>query len=145
MATLKVDGFEMMDAQLNKLGRTGIRTIVEAGAAAAETRMRMATQRAGHVPPGKSGRATGDMAASIGMNEYREYFHGGSVDVYPQGDDRKGIRNADKAYILNYGRGGARKTDGMGDRFITSDEKKTEEAVLAAMQEESDRLLSEIQ
>lgn len=47
---------------------------------------------------------TGDMINSIGypkkpkeMNDIRV------IDIYPQGKDRKGVRNAEKAYLLHYG------------------------------------------
>ncbi len=140
MATLRVNGFELVDRQLNRLGAGMIRQIVEAGAGAAEKRMAASTTEAGHGPPGKSGRGTGEMLASIGRNEYREFLNGGSVDVYPLEVDSKGVRNATKAYVLNYGRGKTLK----GDKFITGDESKTEEIVQQAMQAESDRLIAEI-
>ena len=101
MATVRVNGFEVFDRQLNRMGRTMIRQIVEAGAKAAEKRMAENVRLRRHV-------RTGDMLESIGENEYREFLGGGSVDVYPQGDDRHGVRNATKAYVINYGRG--RKT-----------------------------------
>ena len=80
MATLRVNGFELVDRQLNRLGAGMIRQIVEAGAGAAEKRRAASTTEAGHGPPGKSGRGTGEMLASIGRNEYREFLNGGSVD-----------------------------------------------------------------
>ena len=47
--------------------------------------------------------------------------------------------------MINYGRGGVKRNGGkMGDKFITADEKNTEEAVYQAMQAESDRLSEEI-
>ena len=146
MATLRVDGFELMDRQFDRMGRTMIRQIVEAGAKAAEKRMAENTEARGHV-------RTGDMLKSIGTNEYRETLGGGSVDVYPQGDDRKGVRNATKAYVINYGRGkrpyGKRPKKSptrnrTGDKFITGDESQAEKAVLEAMQAESDRLIAEL-
>ena len=141
MATVRVNGFEVFDRQLNRMGRTMIRQIVEAGAKAAEKRMAENVRLRRHV-------RTGDMLESIGENEYREFLGGGSVDVYPQGDDRHGVRNATKAYVINYGRG--RKTTKRGkqnltgDKFITGDESKAEAIVVEAMQAESDRLIAEI-
>ena len=79
------------------------------------------------------------MLASIGRNEYREWLGGGAQDVYPLGEDRRGTRNATKAYVLNYGRGRRLR----GDKFITGDD-RAEEIVTQAMQEESDRLVEEI-
>lgn len=145
MAKFTVSGFEMQERTLARMERGTVRRIVEAGAKAAAKRMAEQTERAGHGPPGHSRRATGDMLESIGENEYREWLGGGAVDVYPQGTDRKGVRNATKAYVINYGRGGTRKSGGMGDKFITGDEAATEEAVVEAMQAESDRILAEAQ
>ena len=39
MATMRVNGFELVESQLNRMGRPMIRKIVEAGAKAAEKRM----------------------------------------------------------------------------------------------------------
>ena len=146
MATMKVSGFEMQEARLNKLGPTMIRKIVEAGAGAAEKQMADDTKARQHI-------RTGDMLESIGTNEYREFLHGGSVDVYPQGEDSRGVRNATKAYVINYGKGRRPMTrrpkknprrNLTGDKFITGSEKKTEAAVVQAMQAESDRLMEEL-
>ena len=142
MATLRVSGFELMDQQFNKMGRPMIKKIVEAGAMAAKQEMIDDTMEKGHV-------RTGDMLKSIGTNEYREFLGGGSVDVYPQENDRKGVRNATKAYVINYGKGRRPSTkqggrNRTGDKFITGNEAKTEQLVREAMQEESDRLIDEL-
>jgi len=146
MATMRVNGFELVESQLNRMGRPMIRQIVEAGAKAAEKRMSENTQKAKHM-------RNRDMLESIGENEYRELYGGGSVDVYPQGEDRKGVRNATKAYVINYGKGSRPTTKRpkknprrnlTGDKFITGDERATEEAVVQAMQAESDRLIAEL-
>ena len=146
MATMKVSGFELQETRLGKMGRPMIRKIVEAGANAAEKRMIEDTKARKHI-------RNSDMLDSIGENEYREYLGGGSVDVYPQGDDRNGVRNATKAYVINYGKGQrpyARRPKKhprknlTGDKFITGNEKKTEAAVVEAMQAESDRLVEEL-
>lgn len=146
MATLKVSGFEHQEARLNKLGAPMIKKIVMAGANAAVQDMIDATLDRGHYK-------NGDMLKSIGTNEYREFLHGGSVDVYPQGDDGQGVRNATKAYVINYGKGqrpmtkwpkNHPKRNLTGDKFITGHEKKTEAAVAQAMQDESDRLMEEL-
>lgn len=146
MATLKVSGFEHQEMKLNKLGAPMIKQIVMAGAGAAEKRMIEDTKARRHV-------RNGDMLESIGTNEYREFLHGGSVDVYPQGEDSRGVRNATKAYVINYGKGQRPYTKRpkknprknlTGDKFITGNEKKTEAAVVEAMQAESDRLIDEL-
>ena len=146
MATCRVSGCELVEQQLNRMGRPMIRQIVEAGAKAAEKVMADATEEKGHI-------RTGEMMRSIGHNEYREFLGGGSTDVYPQGDDSKGARNATKAYVINYGKGRRPNTkwpkkrprrNRTGDKFITGNEGKTEAAVTEAMQAESDRLIAEL-
>lgn len=146
MARMSVDGFELVENRLSRLGRPMIRKIVEAGAKAAEARMAENTKARQHV-------RNSDMLESIGNNGIRESVGGASTDVYPQGDDRKGVRNATKAYVINYGKGARPFTrrpkkhprrNLTGDKFITGDEPKTEEAVLQAMQAESDRLIEEL-
>lgn len=146
VATCRVSGFDLVEQQLNRMGRPMIRQIVEAGAKAAEKVMADATEEKGHI-------RTGEMMRSIGHNEYREFLGGGSTDVYPQGDDSKGVRNATKAYVINYGKGRRPNTkwprkhprkNRTGDKFITGNEGKTEAAVTEAMQAESDRLIAEL-
>lgn len=47
---------------------------------------------------------TGDMIDSIGYPRKPTTVGGvRCIDIYPQGKDRKGIRNAEKAFILHYG------------------------------------------
>ena len=141
MARMSVNGFELLEGQLNRMGRPMIRQILEAGAKAAEKRMAENTKRFRH-------ERNGDMLASIGNNGIREYMGGASTEVYPQGDDRNGVRNATKAYVINYGKGRKitrrNKANKTGDKFITGDESKAEEIVVQAMQAESDRLIAEI-
>ena len=48
-----------------------------------------------------------------------------------------------KAYVINYGRGGTRKNGKMGDHFIDRDP-YVDDIVSAAMDRESDRIISEI-
>jgi hypothetical protein len=46
---------------------------------------------------------TGDMVNSVAPNKIRTTGGVRLVDVYPQGKDRKGVRNAEKAFVLHYG------------------------------------------
>lgn len=135
MAKSIVQGLEDIQGRLGKLDRGSIRRLVEAGGNAAAVVMRQNTQTKGHV-------RTGDMLGSIGATDLRERLGGGEIYVYPQGNDSRGERNATKAYVINYGRGG-QKGPHSGDRFITGNQKATEEAVRAAMQAEADRIAGE--
>ena len=144
MAKMRVSGAELELRE--NLSRDMIRRMVEAGGKVADDRMKAATRAHMHV-------RTGDMLEAIKPTPYREWFGGGATEVYPQGDDRKGVRNATKAYVINYGKGQRPLTkwpkkrpriNKTGDKFITGNEGKTEQAVMEAMQAESDRLLAEI-
>ncbi len=137
MARMTIDGFDAIEAQLGKLmDRGNVRRIVEAGARKDVEEMRASITAAGHV-------RTGSMLRAVRPAQYHETLGGGSVSVYPQGDDGKGAGNALKAFVINYGRGG-RRSRRMGDRFITRQMPQTEAVVQRAMQEESDRILDEI-
>ena len=81
---------ESLAAALGAMGRAAPRRIVESGAKAAEQTETLATAEAGHGPPGKSGRATGALMASIGHTDIREFLGGAATDVYPQGNDARG-------------------------------------------------------
>ena len=49
-------------------------------------------------------RDTGDMIKSIGYASKPKDIDGvRSIDIYPQGKDKKGVRNAEKAFVLHYG------------------------------------------
>lgn len=138
MATFMADEGTLLIEKLGDQLRPMIRRIVMTGADTAEERMREAIRARQHI-------RTGDMLESVGDAGYVEFFRGGSAEVYPQGEDRRGVRNATKAYVINYGRGRKRNGGRMGDRFITRDEKKTEAAVSQAMQAESDRIIEELE
>lgn len=56
-----------------------------------------------------------------------------SVDVFPQGEDDHGVRNALKAYVIHYGKGG-KKTAHTGDKFVREAEKNAKDRADAAMQ-----------
>ena len=133
---------ESLAAALAAMGRAAPKRIVESGAKAAEQKEILATAEAGHGRPGRSGRSTGALMASIGHTDIREFLGGAATDVYPQGNDARGERLATVGYVVNYGRGGAKK-GGMGDRFITRAEEEMEAAALDAMQAESDRIVEE--
>lgn len=141
MAKQNVTGFTLADAKFAKMGKPMIKAIVEAGAKTASDRMKKNTEKARHV-------RNRDMLDSIGPSKYYEQLGGGSQYVYPQGENRRGQRTATIAYVINYGKGKRINRDGsrsrMGDQFITGDIQGAEDAVTAAMQAESDRLLAEI-
>lgn len=52
----------------------------------------------------RSDRSTGDLAASIVVSKVKKNDIGKMVEVYPDGTDRHGVRNATKGFVLQYGR-----------------------------------------
>lgn len=137
MARIEFDGFDGIDGQLQKLERMDVKRIVMAGAEAAVGVLQTETESHRHV-------LTGAMMTGVAPGQYHESLGGGYVDVYPQGSDPKGISNAKKAFIINYGRGG-KKTAKTGDKFITggATKSKLETAVGEAMKAEAGRLFRE--
>ena len=76
-------------------------------------------------------RDTGDMIASIGYPRKPSGIGSAkSIDIYPQGVDRKGVRNAEKAFILHYGRSNMK-----GDHFVDNAERIAEQNAVPVMQE----------
>lgn len=136
MAKFTYEPAEGMDAALEKLGRDGIRRIVMAGAEAAGRQMQEEIGAYHHV-------RTGTMMREVAPGQLHEDLGSAWVNVYPQGSDSRGVSNALKAYVINYGYG-RRRTKKTGDKFITGNKKKTEQVVGNAMQAESDRLIGEI-
>lgn len=51
-----------------------------------------------------TGRATGALTASIKVSAVKERNGGKFVEIAPTGKDRHGVRNAEKGFVLNYGR-----------------------------------------
>lgn len=137
MARCEFSGPDELSDKLGALsGRETIRRIVMAGADACVEKTREEIERYRHV-------MTGSMMASVGPGRYREDVGSGSVEVYPQGEDSRGVSNAKKAFVINYGRGG-KKTRRTGDKFITGHKATMQQVVAAAMQAESDRIIQEV-
>lgn len=83
-------------------------------------------------------RDTGDMIDSIGPTSVSDAGGIKSVDVYPQGKDRKGVRNAEKAYINHYGSSSIKAT-----HFVDDAIDESEAAAVEAMAEAWYRHLEE--
>ena len=68
---------------------------------------------------------TGDMEKSVESSKLK---NARAAEIYPRGKDRKGVRNATKAYVLHYG-----KTTLPGSRFVDKIEDKAAPEVYDAM------------
>ena len=86
---------------------------------------------------------TGSMMEGVAAGKYHEDIGSGWVEVYPQGEDSRGISNAKKAFVINYGYG-QRKTAKTGDKFITGQTKTMQDVVAAAMRKKSDEIIQQL-
>ncbi len=60
----------------------------------------------------------GDMIESIGFaGKPKTAKDIRIIEIYPQGKDKKGVRNAEKAFVLHYGRKGSGKKRRKGKKF----------------------------
>ena len=129
-------GFGQVDEALTAMSRDAVRRIVMAGAEACVEATKTNVQQYRHV-------VTGNMMQGVQPGKYHEDLGSGWVEVYPQGYDSRGISNAKKAFVINYGYGG-RRTDRTGDKFITGNKTTMQDVVSKAMQAESDRLVQQM-
>ena len=136
MARCEYDGFERIDGVLTRLSRDAIREVVMAGAAACVEETKKNVQEYRHV-------VTGSMMEGVQAGKYHEDLGSGWVEVYPKGDDSRGVSNAKKAFVINYGYG-KRKTAKTGDKFITGQTKTMENIVAKAMQAKSDEIIRQL-
>ena len=144
MARLEFDGFDGLEAQLAEMDRNMIKGIVMAGADACTKEMQNMIGAYRHV-------RTGSMQQHVAPAQYHESLNSGWVDVYPQGTDDRGVSNALKAFVINYGigknptrRSGGKVTNKTGYKFITGNQKRMEQGVFTAMQAESDRQIAQL-
>lgn len=80
---------------------------------------------------------TGDMLDSIGFAAEPLDIGGAlSIDIYPQGKDRKGVRNAEKAFMLQYGTSSVKAT-----RWVDDADAICEDTVVPAMQDVFDEFV----
>lgn len=135
MAKMEYSGFEVVDRQLAKLDRGTVRRLVEAGAKAVIEGTRESIASHHHI-------ATGSMMANVKAGQYHETYDGGWMEVYPQEEDSRGVNNAKKAFVINYGYGG-RRTDKTGDKFITGQKKRLEVSAIEAMTKENEQIIKE--
>lgn len=136
MARISADGFLQEEGRLGRLDRAVTRRIVTAGGEAAVEWEKKITAEKGHT-------RSGQMAGSVGMTNFKEDLDGGSVEVYPLDTDSRGVRNALKAFVTNYGRGGVKNPKKMGDKFITGNMRQARDAAQAAMRAEYMKIIAE--
>lgn len=136
MARCEYDGYERVEGQLIRLNRDMRKEVVMAGAAACVEQTKKEIVQYRHV-------VTGSMMEGVAPGKIHEDIDSTWVEVYPQGDDGRGISNAKKAFVINYGYG-KRRTEKTGDKFITGNRKTMQEIVSRAMQAKSEELIKQL-
>lgn len=137
MAKITSSGIELLEDELEAMhGETltrCMRDMLNAGADVLVENWRQSIQAHGHVK-------TGAMLNAVGKTDIQVDPDGMSISVYPQGTDSHRVTNAQKAFILHYGRKG--KKEIKGDKFVTEAEKAAQRKVEEAMQAVMDRYIS---
>ena len=125
MARFNVSGLDETIEEMKRLGQMTGQTadaMLMAGAEEVRKAWRQSAEEHRH-------RDTGDMIASIGFaRKPKEIGSIRSIDIYPQGKDKRNIRNAEKAFILHYG-----TTKIRGSRWVDDADKISEQTVVPAM------------
>ena len=133
MARMEFSGCqEMMDAlfaESERLERKATEMLGEAGKVVVQA-WQDAIEAAGHAPPGKSGRATGDLIRSVRASKPKKNGEAYTSTIYPHGRDRKKQRLAEIAFVLHYGTSRI-----PGDHFVDDAEERAGDAAERAMQE----------
>lgn len=108
----KIDGLLKLSDDLYNLAKSVdgelIQDMLDAGAEVTVDEWKKAITDAGHIE-------TGSMHDSVAAKIPKK--NPNAREVYPQGTDKNGVRNAHKAYILNYGTSKTEKI--AGDEFIS--------------------------
>lgn len=125
MARFEIKGMDETIAEMKRMGEiTGPTTdrMLLAGAEQMKTEWVNAINRYDHVD-------TGAMRRSVGYaKKPKEIFGGKTLDVYPRGKDKQGTRNAEKAFVLHYGR-----KNMTASHFVDAAETEGEQRATAAM------------
>ena len=133
MAKLKIDGLDETVEQMAHMGQlTG--HVADEMLLAGSEEIKKAWQNAitmfGHVDTGAMRKAVGYSKKPKSMlnTRFRE--------IYPRGKDKQGTRNAEKAFVLHYGR-----SNMTGSHFVAKAEADGEPKAAAAMEARWDRFI----
>lgn len=128
MAKLVMNGIDELAAELKKLGQLGndalVEEMLEAGAEVVVDEWKKGIKSAV-----KTKRSTGELEASVEASGIERVNDGSAKTIYPAGKDSKGVRNAEKAFILHYGKSGQPAT-----LFVDDVENKAEDKAADAME-----------
>ena len=141
MATMKTDGLDEVFRAVTSVGEDTGRLTDDMLLAAAEVvreEWRRSAGEHGH-------RYTGSMIESIGYaRKPTKVSDVKSIAIYPQGKDKRGTRNAEKAYILHHGTKSKRGDKGIkGSGWVDEAEEAAGPKVERTMLEIYEKYLSE--
>lgn len=134
MAKFEMNG---VDRIIDELGRMDALTgpmaeeMVDAGARVLVDTWKDVIRSRGHVD-------TGDMLRSVKAKKPAGSSEVVAREVYPLGKDAKGVRNAEKAFILHYG-----WKSRQGDHFVDQVEADANEPAVSAMEAVMDKYVKE--
>lgn len=107
MARFDVTGLEQTIKNMEEMGEASgevAKAMLMAAAGEVRTAWQDAIVQFDHIGKYKK-RKGGEMLASVGFPRRPKSVKGiMSIDIYPQGVDSRGVRNAEKAFIAHYGR-----------------------------------------
>ena len=138
MANFHVQGIDEIAQGLELLGqRTGpmAEDMLRAGAVILIGTWNQVIIARGHVD-------TGSMLKAVKATKIKENKDGNlEIQVYPQGRDKRGTRNAEKAFLLHYGwkSNAATKGPWVGDHFVEEIEREGTPKALEAMEHIMDK------
>lgn len=134
MAKFEINGVERV---IDELGRMDALTgpmaeeMVDAGARVLVDTWKDVIRSRGHVD-------TGDMLRSVKAKKPAGSSEVVAREVYPLGKDAKGVRNAEKAFILHYG-----WKSRQGDHFVDQVEADANEPAVSVMEAVMDKYMKE--
>lgn len=133
MAKFSVNGIDELAADLRRLGQLDneklVSDMLDAGAEVVADEWIHGILEA--TKP--DGRSTGDMVRSVAPTKgIKKIGDVSAKEIYPQGKDRKGVRNAEKAFILHYGKSKANQPP---TRFVDAVEEAAEDKAVSAMED----------
>ena len=102
MARFEVTGLDKVQASIEKRSEAATKAIPSMLKAGAEVLVKAQKEQAAIMFTGD--RSTGDLEHSIAAGKIKGNDVEKYVEVYPQGVDRHGVRNAEKAFVQEYGR-----------------------------------------
>ena len=130
MSEFAFNGIDELAADMKKLdlldNETLVTEMLDAGAEVVAEEWRKGVEK---TVRNVDDRSYGDLHDSISVNKgIKKVGDVSAKDIYPKGKDRKGVRNAEKAFILHYGKSGQSPT-----LFVDDVENAAESKAVEAM------------